>query len=81
MAKSMVVTCDVCGAEGARSYGVTVEDQKWSVDLCDDHAEPVMTLAREGQRGGGDRSVHSGPMRALEARIRGVPDIPEEPRA
>ena len=76
MAKSLVVTCDICDAEGARSYGITVDDQKWSVDLCDDHAEPVMTLAGEGQRSEWERSVPRGTQRALESRIRGIPTIP-----
>ena len=76
MAKSMVVACDICGAEGARSYGITVDDQKWSVDLCDDHAEPVMALAGEGQRSEWQRSVGGGTQRTLESRIRGIPVYP-----
>jgi hypothetical protein len=73
MAKSLVVTCDVCGTEGARSYGVSVDDHKWSVDLCDADAKEMIKLAGAGQRNEWQRSVATGTQRTLESRIRGIP--------
>ena len=52
MAKSLVVTCDACGAEGARTYSVSVDDHRWSVDLDDElrQADDKTGRGRPAQR-------------------------------
>jgi hypothetical protein len=73
VAKSMIVTCDIGGEDGARSYTLAVDDERWSIDLGDEHAKPMMVVAERGHRVG-NRPPPSG-MRNLDSRIRGVPAI------
>jgi hypothetical protein len=73
MAKSMVVTCDIGGETGARTYTISVDDEKWNIDLCDEHAKPMMVVAEHGHQVG-----KLGGMRGLDARIRGVPGVVDD---
>jgi len=72
MAKSMVVTCDKCGEAGASSYVVSVDDDRWHVDLCDDDAGPLRLTVKYGRRGVVENDVRPATQRILEGRIRGV---------
>ena len=71
MATNLVVTCDVCGGEGARSFTISVDDTRWNVDLCDTDAEPVLLAMGHGRRAQNGSDVRPATQRVLEGRIRG----------
>lgn len=49
MAKKIVHTCDVCGNDPARGYRISTPDnQRWSVDLCDTCAAPIVATRKVG---------------------------------
>lgn len=76
MAREVITKCDICGDdEGARRYTIHTDVEQWSIDLCPTHAEPIMTVARQGQRQDtGTAALPTQSTRSLESRIRGVPD-------
>ena len=50
-----LVTCDVCRKEGAEGYALAAADSQPQangrlVDLCEDHAAPIVGLLRRGTR-------------------------------
>ena len=78
MATNMVVTCDVCGADGAHSYVVSVEGAKWHVDLCTTDAGPLWATAKYGRQAKAENDIRPSTQRILEGRIRGVSYAVEE---
>lgn len=42
------VACDVCGADNAMPFSVSTPDGSYTLDLCDEHAEPLERLAQKG---------------------------------
>lgn len=73
MAKQVVVLCDYCGKSGddIRTYVISTDGERWSVDLDEQHAEILLKLARKGT------AVETGTSRSsarhLEHRIRNQP--------
>ena len=72
MAKNFVVTCDYCADPGARSYVISVDDEKWYVDLCTTDAGPLWATAKYGRQAKAENDIRLSTQRVLEGRIRGV---------
>lgn len=50
-----MVTCDVCGAEGAEGYALAASGSKAQtsgklMDLCKEHSSPIVELMKRGRR-------------------------------
>lgn len=56
MAKKIVHTCDVCGSDPASTYRIsTPAPARWSVDLCDSCAAPILATRTKGAAHSGRR--------------------------
>lgn len=42
--------CDECGAFDSTRYTVTTDGETYVVDLCDEHANPIIEAATRGER-------------------------------
>lgn len=74
VASEVVVKCDICGKahETVRTYTIKWDGQIWDVDLDEEHAEPILDIARKGRQQPGPSRVRD-PHKALEQRIRNAP--------
>lgn len=67
MAKEVISRCDVCGtSEGAQEFRITHGGEARDVDLCPEHAAPVLKVYELGTRPGrapskprSNRSAHA----------------------
>lgn len=48
MAERKIKVCDKCASIEATSYTITTEGDTYIVDLCHEHAAPVMDAAQAG---------------------------------
>lgn len=48
MASELVTKCDKCGVTPATHAEVAIDGTRFTVDLCDEHAEPLLELAPLG---------------------------------
>lgn len=81
MAKEVITKCDKCGLAGedVKTYRVGQDGHTWEVDLDDKHAKTVniaeaMKIGRQVEVA--SRRVQDN--RALESRIRNLPQSPEK---
>jgi hypothetical protein len=51
MAQKIVLVCDVCGAEPARTVTLRVAGANWQKDLCETHVAELLNGARRPRRG------------------------------
>lgn len=70
--------CDRCGEPGAETYSVTIGDSRWSVELCETHAKPLLAAAKLGRQADGTdtRKGLTSAARTLDGLIRNPPDTP-----
>lgn len=56
--RAIVVRCDVCGAEDAQEWFFTPPGgQRTPIDLCDEHAAPVIAVVAHAQKSGNGGTV------------------------
>ena len=76
MPKHVVVTCHIDGKEDARTYTISYDSVTYEVDLCAEHAAPLIEIAEHGEKKSSTPSRSDTPptaTRHLDSRIRGVP--------
>lgn len=70
-----VIRCDICSAEGAAHCAIGIGRDRWRIDLCEAHIEPLSKLAVIATPEPKVVSLHAGSdstERALDAKVRGL---------
>jgi len=77
MAKELVSICDIGREPDAETWQIkTPSGESSAIELCEKHSKPLRDLLEHARPTGEARQLRGISARSMNARIRGVPEVP-----